>query len=92
MTTPRPHAEQLNMLTDAQKQLIAKAKAAGLGYTLFAASVERQGWCSEKQEQTLRKMLATYEFRKNNWRGRLDLPRYSTGISDGEAMRSGDFF
>ena len=92
MTTPRPHAEQLNMLTDAQKQLIAKAKAAGFGYTLFAASVERQGWCSEKQEQTLRKMLATYEFRKNNWRGRLDLPRYSTGISDGEAMRSGDFF
>ena len=45
------------MLTDAQKRLIAKAKAAGFGYALFAASVERQGWCSRKQEQALRKML-----------------------------------
>jgi hypothetical protein len=45
------------MLTDAQKRLIAKAKAAGFGYALFAASVERQGWCSKKQAQTLRKML-----------------------------------
>ena len=43
------------MLTDAQKRLIAKAKAAGFGYALFAASVERQGWRSKKQEQTLRK-------------------------------------
>lgn len=43
------------MLTNAQERLIAKAKAAGFGYALFAASVERQGWCSEKQEQTLRK-------------------------------------
>ena len=80
------------MLTDAQKHLIAKAKAAGFGYALFAASVERQGWCSKKQEQTLRNMLATYEFRKNNWLGKYRRPRYSTGISDGEAMRSGDFF
>ena len=31
------------MLTAAQKQMIAKAKAAGFGYILFAASVERQG-------------------------------------------------
>lgn len=45
------------MLTGAQERLIAKAKAAGFGYALFAASVKRQGWCSEKQEQTLRKML-----------------------------------
>ena len=30
------------MLIDAQKRLIAKAKAAGSGYALFAASVERQ--------------------------------------------------
>lgn len=80
------------MLTDAQKRLIAKAKAARFGYALFAASVERQGWCSKKQEQTLRDMLAAYEFRKNNWKGRSRRPRYSTGISDGEAMRSGDFF
>ena len=80
------------MLTDAQKRLIAKAKAAGFGYTLFAASVERQGWCSEKQEQTLRKMLAAYVYRSNNWKGKSSRPRYSTGISDGEAMRSGDFF
>ena len=78
--------------TDTQKQLIAKAKDAGFGYTLFAASVERQGWCSEKQEETLRKILAAYEFRKNNWSGKSRRPRYSTGISDGEAMRSGDFF
>lgn len=47
------------MLTDAQKRLIAKAKAAGFGYALFAASVERQGWCSKKQEQTLRKYWAS---------------------------------
>ena len=80
------------MLTSAQERLIAKAKAAGFGYALFAASVERQGWCSEKQEQTLRDILGAYEFRKNNWKGRSRRPRYSTGISDGEAMRSGDFF
>ena len=80
------------MFTVAQKQMIAKAKTAGFGYALFAASVERQGWCSKKQEQNLRKMLDAYEFRKNNWRGKSRRPRYSTGISDGEAMRSGDFF
>ena len=80
------------MLTDAQKRLIAKAKAAGFGYALFAASVERQGWCSKKQEQTLRKMLDQNVYRSNNWKGRSSRPRYSTGISDGEAMRSGDFF
>ena len=80
------------MLTDAQKRLIAKAKAAGFGYALFAASVERQGWCSKKQEQTLRKMLGQYVYRSNNWKGKSSRPRYSTGISDGEAMRSGDFF
>ena len=51
------------MLTDAQKRLIAKAKAAGFGYALFAASVERQGWCSKKQEQTLRKMLGQNVYR-----------------------------
>lgn len=54
------------MLTDAQKRLIAKAKAAGFGYALFAASVERQGWCSKKQEQTLRKILGQHMYRSNN--------------------------
>ncbi len=78
------------MLTNAQERLIAKAKAAGFGYALFAASVERQGWCSEKQEQTLRKMLGQNVYRSNNWKGRSRWPRYATGISDGEAMRSGD--
>lgn len=54
------------MLTGVQERLIAKAKAAGFGPALFAASVERQGWCSRKQEQTLRKMLGLNVFLGSN--------------------------
>jgi len=58
------------MLTDAQKRLIAKAKAAGFGYALFAASAERQGWCSKKQAQTLRKMLGQNVYLGSNLKRR----------------------
>ena len=58
------------MLTDAQKRLIAKAKAAGFGHALFAASVERQGWCSKKQAQTLRKMLGQNVYLGSNLKRR----------------------
>jgi len=66
--------------------------AAGHGYALFASSVQKQGWCSPKQEAALRKMLDAYEYRKNNWRGWPPRRGHSTSISDSEAMRSGDFF
>lgn len=79
-------------MTETQQKLIERALAAGYGYALFASSVKKQGWCSAKQEIALRKMLDAYEYRKNNWRGWPDKRRGSVSISDGEAMRSGDFF
>lgn len=85
------------MLTENQLDLIAKVKSLGYGYQSFAISVESQGWCSEKQEDTLRKLLATGIYRKNNWRSSYGSPikkslAYKHDISDCEAMSFGEYF
>ena len=83
------------MLTDWQTRLIEKAKKLGYGYAVFAANVERQGWCSPKQAQALSDMVSAGEYRKNNWKppsGKRRPMGYKHDISDSEAMQSGDYF
>lgn len=85
------------MLTENQLELIKKVKALRYGYLCFAASVERQGWCSPKQEDTLRRLLSTGTYRKNNWRSSYSSPKkkplgYKHDISDCEAMSFGEYF
>ena len=86
---------EVDVLSDRQMQLIKQAKALGYGYSIFAGNIERQGFCSEKQEAALGNMVSVGEYRKNNWKpscgGRK--PRsYKHYISDCEAMQSGDYF
>jgi len=76
------------MFTEYQIDTIEKAKNLGFGYRLFGCSVEKQGWCSPKQEQALSKMVSAGEYLKNN----RSCYGYCPDISDHEAMRSGDFF
>jgi hypothetical protein len=63
------------MLTLHQCYLIEECKKIGFGYALFAASVEKQGFCSGKQEAALSNMQAAGEYRKNNLAGNHE-PRY----------------
>ena len=83
------------MFTEKQQDLIKRAKALGYGYRSFAMSVEVQGWCSPKQEDTLRKTISDGTYRKNNWKscgiGKKRLA-YKHDISDGEAMSFGEYF
>lgn len=39
--------------TEKQRRLIEYLKAGGYGWRKFATSVEAQGWCSQKQEDTM---------------------------------------
>jgi len=84
------------MFSAKQSELIRRVKTFGFGYAIFATNVERQGFCSARQEGTLRKMEGTYAYRQNNWKpstraGRLP-NQYKHNISDAEAMQSGDCF
>ena len=87
------------MLTERQKTLIAKCKAARYGWREYALSVEKQGWCSEKQEETLVKMWQRITHAECVKKGNIkpDYPKhrnycYDSDISDGEAYASGDYF
>lgn len=57
------------MLTARQQHLIQQSKDLGYGYRLFAVNVEKQGWCSPKQEVALENMVSAGNYRKNNWSG-----------------------
>jgi hypothetical protein len=50
-----------------QTRLIQACKDLGYGYAKFATSVEKQGWCSPKQEATLHKMKHLGTMRKHTW-------------------------
>lgn len=81
------------MLTEKQKELISYLRMSGYGWAKFAASVESQGWCSEKQEQTMIRMKQRVRNQaqrvmaaRSNWRN------YKHDISDCEAMSFGEYF
>ena len=83
------------MLSDRQMHLIKQAKALGFGYSIFASNIERQGFCSQKQEAALANMVSAGEYRKNKWKpscGRRKPIGYKHDISDCEAMQSVDYF
>lgn len=46
----------MNTFTEQQEELIQYLKGVGYGWGKFAQSVERQGWCSPKQEQVMKRM------------------------------------
>ena len=84
------------MFTERQLELIKKAKALNYGYRRFATSVEKQGWCSPKQEDVLCKLINDGTYRKNNWgsspvAGKKRIA-YKHDISDCEAMSLGEYF
>jgi hypothetical protein len=86
---------EADMLSDRQMHLIKQAKALGFGYSIFASNIERQGFCSQKQEAALDNMVSAGEYRKNNWKSSCSgrkLLGYKHDISDCEAMQSGDYF
>lgn len=80
------------MLTERQQQLIEKCKRAGFGWRKFAESIEAQGWCSPKQEDTLclmtQKIDHALAVKNGNFRNSGGEP----SISDYEAMRGHDYF
>lgn len=84
------------MFTEKQLDLIKRAKWLGYGYRSFAMSVEAQGWCSQKQEDALRKLINDGTYRKNNWKSCRGIEKnrlaYKHDISDCEAMSFGEYF
>lgn len=50
--------------TKPQKKLIKACKKLGWGYKKFAKSVEAGGFCTDKQEATMRNMLSTHAYNK----------------------------
>jgi len=84
------------VFTEKQLDLIKRAKALRYGYQSFAMIVEAQGWCSPKQEDTLRKLINDGTYRMNNWRKSSNAGKkkfaYKHDISDCEAMSFGEYF
>lgn len=91
------------MITKEQRELIKYLCSVGYGWAAFAVSVEKQGWCSDKQHQTMIRMkrqirlqqeVIAYKKRQNK-SSKGAYPEYDlggTGCSDSEAMGLGDYF
>ncbi len=79
-------------ITETYQEMINECKEAGHGWAKFAESIEKQGWCSLKQQETLQSMCGHISFMNICTRNSgKDHPGYDN-ISDNEAMRSGDYF
>jgi hypothetical protein len=55
--------DDLPLFNERQRDYIDRCKLAGFGWRKFALSVEKQGWCSKKQEDTLLKMARRIEMK-----------------------------
>lgn len=77
-----------------QREMIDKCKATGYGWGLFAASVESQGTCSLKQEETLYSMCLKIDRAVDRKAAPRTHRSYGAehDISDNEAARSHDYF
>lgn len=82
------------MLTERQIRLISKCKSAGYGWRKFAESVEKQGFCTHKQEEKLVEMWQKITHAECVKAGNIkpDVGCWDTDISDSEAYRSHDYF
>lgn len=58
------------MLTDQHKRLIKQCVGDGYGTAQFALSVERQGYCTEKQFLTMQRLHAAAEWRRGQRQNR----------------------
>lgn len=70
-------------LTSQQTRIIAHLKKVGFGYRKFAENVEKQGWCSAKQEDTLCNMYNKVNSPKPRY------TRWNDNITDNEIMSFG---
>jgi len=70
--------------TEQQTRMIEICKKAGYGWEKFASNVEKQGFCSSKQNDTLCSMCQRIGRRKTR--------SYKHDISDCEAMSMGEYF
>ena len=80
----------MEQLTERQQRLINTCIKAGFGWAKYARSVQQQGWCSPKQEDTLVSMYQRVT-RGPSRPGRHDAS-YDCDISDSEAMSLGEYF
>ena len=83
------------MLTERQIRLIEKCKKSGYGWKAFAEAVEKQGWCSHKQEEKLVEMWQKIGHAEAAKSGNIKQDHnycYDTCISDSEAYISGDYY
>lgn len=55
------------MILDRQIILMERAKLLGFGYKIFAENIDKQGFCSNKQELSLSRMVEIGELRRAKW-------------------------
>jgi hypothetical protein len=83
-------------MTKEQIKLIEYLKSVGFGYAIFAENVTKQGFCSEKQFLTLKKMQKSIADRRLDYQLNQDKRKSRSGyepcISDEEAMSFGEYF
>lgn len=92
------------MITKEQQDLINYLCRVGYGWAAFAVSVEKQGWCSEKQHKTMIRMKQKIQIQReriaylrscSKWSKRRAYPEHDlggVGCSDSEAMSLGEYF
>jgi len=81
--------------TEQQTRMIEICKKAGYGWEKFASNVEKQGFCSSKQNDTLCSMCQRIDHAqmlKSGHFGRRKTRSYKHDISDCEAMSMGEYF
>lgn len=62
--------QNISNITEYQRSMIDFLIRTGYGWGRYARSVLDSGKCSEKQHETLLKMVGTIEYKNNNkWRG-----------------------
>lgn len=79
------------MFTVRQKELIEALSKEGYGWANFACSVERQGWCSFKQEATMERMLKKIVLNRKIIQAKITAD-FDNDISDYEAYSMGEYF
>ena len=78
------------MITKQQQEIIDYLQGIGYGWAKFAQSVEKQGWCSDKQYETMvgmKQRILSKRSRRTSGDGYGGI-----GCSDSEAMDMGEYF
>lgn len=83
-------AKPMSGFTERQQRLINTCLKTGYGWAKYARSVQNQGWCTPKQEETLVSMHQ--RITRGPVRSRRHDAAYDCDISDNEAMSLGEYF